>query len=60
MCGSNEPVFQAIWADNTSFDEVIVSPTMINDHMPDNVMDALEKVKKNKYFSSNNEIEFLT
>jgi sn1-specific diacylglycerol lipase len=50
VCGSNEPVFQAIWADNTSFDEVIVSPTMINDHMPDNVMDALEKVKKKNIF----------
>lgn len=43
-CGGNEPVYQAIWADTKSFDEVIVSPTMINDHMPDNVMDALEKV----------------
>ena len=53
MCGSNEPVYQAIWADNTSFDEVIVSPTMINDHMPDNVMDALEKVRKKKKNSSN-------
>ncbi|XP_069107342.1 diacylglycerol lipase-alpha-like [Argopecten irradians] len=44
LCGSGEPVFQAVWAHNTSFDEVLVSPTMINDHMPDNVMDALEKV----------------
>ncbi|XP_021355357.1 sn1-specific diacylglycerol lipase alpha-like isoform X2 [Mizuhopecten yessoensis] len=47
LCGSGEPVFQAVWAHNTSFDEVIVSPTMINDHMPDNVMDALEKVLVN-------------
>ncbi|CAG2189019.1 DAGL [Mytilus edulis] len=46
-CGNNEPVYQAIWADNRSFDEVIVSPTMINDHMPDYVMDALEKVLVN-------------
>ena len=43
-CGSKEPVYQAIWADNSDFQEVLVSPTMVNDHMPDNVMEALEKV----------------
>ena len=45
LCGEGEPVYQAIWAQTTSFDEVLVSPTMINDHMPDKVMDALEKVR---------------
>ena len=44
LCGGQEPVYQAIWAENTDFDEVLISPTMINDHMPDNVMDALLKV----------------
>ncbi|GFN93684.1 Sn1-specific diacylglycerol lipase alpha [Plakobranchus ocellatus] len=39
-----EPIYQAIWANNGDFDEVLVSPTMVNDHMPDNVLDALEKV----------------
>ena len=43
-CGSKEPVYQAIWADNSDFQEVLVSPTMVNDHMPDNVMEALQKV----------------
>ncbi|XP_074647959.1 diacylglycerol lipase-alpha-like [Tubulanus polymorphus] len=43
-CRTPEPVYQAIWADNTDFDEVLISPTMINDHMPDNVLDALQKV----------------
>ena len=37
-------MYQAIWADNSDFQEVLVSPTMVNDHMPDNVMEALEKV----------------
>ncbi|RUS83012.1 hypothetical protein EGW08_009249, partial [Elysia chlorotica] len=39
-----EPIYQAIWANNADFDEVLISPTMVNDHMPDNVLDALEKV----------------
>lgn len=39
-----EPVYQAVWADNNHFDEVLFSPTMVNDHLPDNVMEALEKV----------------
>lgn len=43
-CGEVEPVYQAIWADNSDFQEVLVSPTMVNDHMPDNVLEALEKV----------------
>ncbi|XP_052809041.1 diacylglycerol lipase-alpha-like isoform X2 [Mya arenaria] len=46
-CGEREPVYQAIWADNSDFQEVLVSPTMVNDHMPDNVLDALEKVLVN-------------
>ncbi|KAK3098738.1 hypothetical protein FSP39_022580 [Pinctada imbricata] len=46
-CKKYKPVYQAIWADNCAFDQVLVSPTMINDHMPDNVMDALEKVLHN-------------
>ncbi|XP_012940156.1 diacylglycerol lipase-alpha [Aplysia californica] len=41
---NSEPIFQAVWANNGDFDEVLVSPTMINDHMPDNVLEALEKV----------------
>lgn len=44
ICGPKEPVYQAVWADSSNFNEVLVSPTMVNDHMPDNVLDALEKV----------------
>jgi hypothetical protein len=37
-------VYQAVWVENTDFDEVLISPTMVNDHMPEEVMDALQKV----------------
>ncbi|KAL5010448.1 hypothetical protein ScPMuIL_012753 [Solemya velum] len=47
FCKSKQPVYQAIWADNIDFAEVLISPTMINDHMPDYVMEALEKVLVN-------------
>ena len=37
------PAYQAVWADNKDFDEVLISKRMVQDHMPDNVLDALEK-----------------
>ncbi|XP_039297973.1 diacylglycerol lipase-alpha [Nilaparvata lugens] len=40
----HDPVYQALWANNTDFDEVLISPVMIQDHMPDKVLDALNKV----------------
>lgn len=40
----NEPVYQAIWANTTDFDEVLISPVMLQDHMPDTILSALEKV----------------
>lgn len=42
--GRPTPVYQAVWRDNKEFDEVLVSPCMIQDHMPDKVLKALEKV----------------
>ncbi|XP_063850553.1 diacylglycerol lipase-alpha-like isoform X2 [Scylla paramamosain] len=42
--GRPTPVYQAVWRDNEEFDEVLVSPCMIQDHMPDKVLKALEKV----------------
>lgn len=42
----HEPVYQALWAKNTDFDEVLISPVMIQDHMPDKVLDALYKVQQ--------------
>ena len=44
LCSRVEPVYQAIYADKMDFNEVLISPTMVNDHMPDKVMEALEKV----------------
>ncbi|XP_034942676.1 sn1-specific diacylglycerol lipase alpha isoform X1 [Chelonus insularis] len=39
-----EPVYQALWAGPEDFDEVLISPVMIQDHMPDNMLKALNKV----------------
>ena len=36
--------YQAVWADNKDFDSVLISKRMLQDHMPDTVLDALEKV----------------
>ncbi|XP_018570256.1 sn1-specific diacylglycerol lipase alpha isoform X2 [Anoplophora glabripennis] len=41
-----DPVYQALWASNIDFDEVLISPVMIQDHMPDRVLDALNKVRE--------------
>lgn len=55
---SREPVYQAIWADSTDFDEVLISPVMLQDHMPDKVLAALKKVihefDSNESYSSDN------
>ncbi|KAH3738736.1 diacylglycerol lipase-alpha-like [Dreissena polymorpha] len=42
-CGKNDPSYQALLAENSDFQEVLVSPTMVTDHLPDNVLEALEK-----------------
>ncbi|XP_046382989.1 diacylglycerol lipase-alpha-like isoform X2 [Ischnura elegans] len=44
VLNNHEPVYQALWANNTDFDEVLISPVMIQDHMPDKVLEALNKV----------------
>lgn len=41
----HDPVYQALWAENTDFDEVLISPVMVQDHMPDKVLDALKEVR---------------
>lgn len=40
---------KAVWADNQSFDEVLISRRMVQDHMPDMVLGALESVSRNSY-----------
>jgi len=34
-----------MWRDNGGFDEVLISKRMVQDHMPDKVLEALEKVQ---------------
>lgn len=40
-----DPIYQALWADTIDFNEVLISPVMVHDHMPDTVLRALNKVK---------------
>lgn len=46
MLKKREPVYQALWAGPCDFDEVLISPVMIQDHMPDNMLKALNKVSQ--------------
>ncbi|XP_036065990.1 diacylglycerol lipase-alpha isoform X4 [Oryzias melastigma] len=43
-CGQEEPTYSALWGDNKAFNEVIISPAMLNEHMPHMVMKGLNKV----------------
>uniref|UniRef100_A0A671U3X0 Diacylglycerol lipase-alpha n=1 Tax=Sparus aurata TaxID=8175 RepID=A0A671U3X0_SPAAU len=50
VCGCfcfEEPTYSALWGDNKAFDEVIISPAMLNEHMPHMVMEGLNKVLEN-------------
>uniref|UniRef100_A0A8C5AZE1 sn-1-specific diacylglycerol lipase n=1 Tax=Gadus morhua TaxID=8049 RepID=A0A8C5AZE1_GADMO len=42
-----EPTYSALWGNNKAFDEVIISPAMLNEHMPHMVMEGLNKVLEN-------------
>ncbi|XP_076687262.1 inactivation no afterpotential E isoform X1 [Andrena cerasifolii] len=44
ILNKREPVYQALWAGPCDFDEVLISPVMIQDHMPDHMLKALTKV----------------
>ncbi|XP_077278933.1 inactivation no afterpotential E isoform X3 [Temnothorax americanus] len=44
VLNKHDPVYQALWASPCDFDEVLISPVMIQDHMPDNMLRALNKV----------------
>lgn len=54
VLNKRDPVYQAIWAENTDFDEVLISPVMLQDHMPDKVLSALNKVSEKANLISNN------
>lgn len=40
-----EVIYQAIWAENASFDQIRVSPTMFSDHMPAVIFSAMKMVR---------------
>lgn len=44
-CGQEEPTYSALWGDNKAFDQVIISPAMLNEHLPHMVMEGLNKVR---------------
>ncbi|MBN3294967.1 DGLA lipase, partial [Amia calva] len=46
-CSEEEPTYSALWGDNCAFDEVIISPAMLNEHLPHIVMGGLNKVLEN-------------
>ncbi|KAK3561856.1 hypothetical protein QTP86_017485 [Hemibagrus guttatus] len=51
-CGQEDPTYSALWGDNKAFDEVIISPAMLNEHMPHVVLDGLNKVLENPFYLS--------
>ncbi|KAK2100363.1 hypothetical protein P7K49_021711 [Saguinus oedipus] len=42
-CEQEEPTYFAIWGDNKAFNEVIISPAMLHEHLPYVVMEGLNK-----------------
>uniref|UniRef100_A0A8D0H6K1 Diacylglycerol lipase-alpha n=1 Tax=Sphenodon punctatus TaxID=8508 RepID=A0A8D0H6K1_SPHPU len=46
-CDQDEPTYFAIWGDNKAFNEVIISPAMLHEHLPYVVMEGLNKVLEN-------------
>lgn len=44
IIGKKKPITQAIWSDIRDFNEILISPTMITDHMPDAILEALKSL----------------
>lgn len=45
-CEQEDPTYFAIWGDNKAFNEVIISPAMLHEHLPYVVMEGLNKVRQ--------------
>ena len=43
----SQPVYQVIEANNENFNDILISPRMIHDHMPDNLIKCMKAVFKN-------------
>lgn len=41
------PVYQVIENENTNFNELLISPRMLQDHMPDNLIKCMRAVRAN-------------
>lgn len=44
MINKRQKFIQALWSDNKEFNEILISPTMIKDHMPDQILEALQSL----------------
>ena len=53
-----EPVYLALWAGPCDFDEVLISPVMIQDHMPDTMLKALQKVMPQSFVSQSSSVKY--
>lgn len=49
-CEQEEPTYFAIWGDNKAFNEVVISPAMLHEHLPYVVMEGLNKVRGSSLF----------
>lgn len=38
----NEPIYQAVWTENSDYDRIMVCESILSDHMPHNVMHAMK------------------
>lgn len=38
----NEPIYQAVWHENTAYDRIMISEGMFYDHLPNNLMHAMK------------------
>ncbi|XP_074594649.1 inactivation no afterpotential E isoform X2 [Brevipalpus obovatus] len=47
LMGKSDPVYQALWVDNTEYDQILISPVMVQDHWPDQLLEGLEKLLVN-------------
>jgi hypothetical protein len=44
IADKKQPVHQALWSDNRDFEDILISPVMVQDHLPHNVLSALENL----------------
>ena len=44
-----KPKYRGMWSENDSYTEVLISKRMVEDHMPDKVLEALTQVKSKIY-----------